>query len=92
MYAVHCRLRDFIRNKGPRDFTTWVEDKWLDLIKINRATLMVAGDLAVGGKAITDAAIDVVRRCEWVVCEQHRASIWLIGEEFPSYWDWGVDT
>jgi hypothetical protein len=92
MYAIHCRLRDFIRNKDSKDFTTWVEDRWLDLLRVDRPTLIAAGDLAIGGKAITDAAMDVVQRCEWAVHEQHRASIWLIGEEFPSYWNWGVDT
>jgi hypothetical protein len=92
MYAVHCRLRDFLRNKNSKDFKTWVEGKWLDVMKVNRVNLIVAGDLGVGGKAITEAALHDIQNCEWVVCEQHRASIWLVGEEFPSYWDWGVDT
>ena len=92
MYAVHCRLRDFLRNKDSKDFTTWIEDTWLDSLKVDRAGLIVHGDLGVSGKPITEAAPDVVQTCEWAVCEQHRASIWLIGEEFPSYWDWAVDT
>ena len=83
MYAVHCRLRDFLRNKDSKDFTTWVEDKWLDVIKVNRANFIVAGDLGVGGKPITEAALNVVQNCEWAICEQHRASIWLLAKSSP---------
>lgn len=89
MYAMHCRIRDFVH---ARDFSAWVEDEWLERLRLSREDLIVDGDLVIGGKPITAASPEDIAKCEWATGERHRASIWLIGEEYPSYWDWTVDT
>lgn len=86
MYAVHCRLRGFLRERDPHDFSTWVEDEWLEMLQLERAHLIVDGDLGIDGKPIAAATREAVQRCEWAICERHRASIWLVGEEYPNYW------
>jgi hypothetical protein len=92
MYALHCRLRAFIRTPGPHDISHWFEDEWLADLDIDRASLYADIDLRIDGKAISNVPIEQVQRCEAATCERHRASIWLIGSEYPSYWGWGVDT
>jgi hypothetical protein len=91
LYAVHCRLRDFLRNHQKEDFTTWIEQEWLDLLKLSRAQLIAGGDLAIDGKPISGAEGNRVRTTEWAVCEQHRGIIWLIGE-YTIYSKTPVDT
>ena len=91
-YAIHCRLREYLRNKTSRDISSWLEQEWLDLLRVDRGCILVEADLGIGGQPISATAEDVAQKCEWSVCRQHRASIWLIGEESPSYWDWPVDT
>jgi|SRR6185312_7435821 len=92
MYAIHCRLRGYLRNKTAGDISHWMEQDWLEALGVDRARLIVDGDLAIGGKPISAVGAENVQKCEWAVCQQHRASIWLVGEEFPSYWGWTVDT
>lgn len=92
MYAVHCRLRDFLRGSNRRDFSSWVDQRWPEVLRLDPARLFVGNELAVGGRALPDVPRNLVQQCEWAVCERHRASIWLIGEEHPTYWNWGVDT
>ena len=81
MYAIHCRVRDFLRNGGSQDFESWLESPWLDMLHLDSSRIIVDRDLAVKGTPITMSAIDQVRTCEWSVNAQHRASIWLVGEE-----------
>ena len=92
MHAVHCRLRDFLRNGEPKDFSTWLDDDWLTTLGLSGRGLIADGDLGIEGKPLATVPSESVKRCEWATRERHRASIWLIGEEHPSYWDWGVDT
>jgi hypothetical protein len=92
MYAMHGRLRQFLRNNLRRDFSTWVEEDWLKVLKLDRSHLIIDGDLGIASKPIAIAPADAVRNCEWAICERHRASIWLVGEKHPDYWGWGVDT
>jgi hypothetical protein len=92
MYAIHCRLRGFLRREEANDFSAWVEQAWLDRLRLARGHLIVDHDLSISGKPIAAAAPGDVRRCERVINERHRTSIWLVGEEHPFYWDWSVDT
>lgn len=93
LYAIHCRLRQFVHfDPRPMDFARWLEPEWLAALDIDPASLLVGGDLAVNGRAITDCPHESLQPVEWVVRDQHRAAIWLRGEKYPSYWDWSVDT
>lgn len=91
MYAVHCRVRDFRRNGGRKDFASWIEPKWLDLLGIDTKRIMSDGDLGFGGQPISSLNADKVARYEWSITEQHRASIWLVGEE-RNHWETTADT
>lgn len=91
MYAIHCRLRDFDRDKQRKPFATWIDKTWMKILGIDVDHLIVDGDLAVDGKAIGDVHEDRLRSFEWVIGERHRASIWLLGE-YPVYSETPVDT
>jgi hypothetical protein len=92
MYVLHCRLRAAIRNRACDNFPAWLEEEWLHRLRLNRDDLIVDGDLSIGQTAIGSATPEAIQRCEWAIHQRHRASIWLIGEEQPDYWAWGVDT
>ncbi len=91
LYAVHCRLRDYLRHRQGKDFTGWIEPEWLDVLHVERQRVIAESDLAIGGIPISKVAEGRIRSCEWAVCEQHRASIWLAGE-YPTYSETPADT
>lgn len=91
MYAVHCRVRDFQRNGSRKDFACWIEPKWLDLLHIDTTRVIADDDLGFGGQPIGSLSADKVARYEWSIAEQHRASIWLVGEE-RNHWETTADT
>ena len=91
VYAIHCRLRDFARNRQRKDFTAWVEEAWIELLKIDPAHLIVHGDLGIGDREIGDAEQHRLRICEWLTFQRHRAIIWLLGN-YPVYSATPVDT
>ena len=41
MYAIHCRLRDCIRQPGQKDFTRWIEMRWLDVPDIDARAVFI---------------------------------------------------
>jgi hypothetical protein len=90
-YAIHCRLRDFIRHREQEDFTRWVEKTWLDAIGLDAADLIVDNDLAIDGKAISDVKDNRVQDCASIAFQRHRAIIWLV-EGYPIYSQTPVDT
>jgi len=77
MYAIHSRLRDFIRNSGRKDFTEWIAPEWLDHLKLDSARLIAGGDLAIDNTAISQTDEESVSLCETIASERHRAIIWL---------------
>jgi hypothetical protein len=79
MYAVHARLRGFLRNGSQCDFTRWVEPDWTARLGIDPATLFYRTDLSVDGSSIDSAPPIRVHECEWITAERHRAIIWLLG-------------
>lgn len=91
MYAIHCRVTGFLRGGGKKDFAGWLERDWLETLKIKPARLLAGGDLAFKGQAIGALGIDHLKRYEQGINEQHRASIWLIGEE-ANHWETVADT
>jgi hypothetical protein len=91
MYAIHCRLRDFLRNGGSKDFTNWIEPRWLEILGIGATRLIINGDLGFKGQPISVLENDQLKQYEWGIREQHRASIWLVGED-QNYWETNADT
>jgi hypothetical protein len=91
LYAIHCRLRDFLRNQQSQHFTKWIEKWWLDALGVPLDYLIVDNDLAIDRKPVTNVPLDRVRTCEWIICERHRAICWLTGE-CPVYWETTADT
>lgn len=91
LYAVHSRLRDFLRNQQPQTFTGWVERWWLDALGVPFDYLIVDNDLAIDRKPVTQVGLERVRTCEWIIRERHRAIRWLTGE-CPVYSETTADT
>jgi hypothetical protein len=90
LYAIHVRLRDFIRNGGRTDFTSWVENTWIDALEVDASHLIVDCDLAIDDKAISEVEISRVQECSYLTFERHRAIIWLLFG-FPIYSETPVD-
>ncbi len=91
MYAIHCRLRDFTRSKGRKNFTSWVEKTWIATLRLDAAQLIVHEDLGIDGKPINEVEESRLQECEWIICERHRGIIWLFGG-YPMYSQTPVDT
>jgi hypothetical protein len=91
LYAIHCRLRQFFRDKQARSIVAWIEPQWLDTLGIE-SPLGPTGDLHIGNVEIADASEEDVRGYEQAVYERHRAAIWIVGEEGPLYSLVSVDT
>jgi hypothetical protein len=81
LYAIHVRLRDFLRHRTSKDFTDRVENSWIDALGIDPHHLIVDNDLAIDGKAIIHAEESRIQDCEHIICERHRAIIWLVDGE-----------
>jgi hypothetical protein len=91
MYAIHCRLRDFLRNHKSCNFTEWIEMDWLAALRIDSGRIIIKGDLKLEDMAVFAYEGDLARRFESAISEQHRASVWLIGE-FVHHWDATAET
>ena len=91
LYAVHCRLRDWMRHRKPKDITSWIEPEWLGVLGMEADALLAGSDLKVGGQAVHEAGTERMHECECITRERHRAAIWLVGE-YPVYGETPVDT
>jgi hypothetical protein len=91
LYAIHCRLRQFNRDRSLHDIAHWIESDWLQTLGIDNV-LASTGDLAVNGVPLAESLESAWRSCESVTFERHRAAIWLIGEYGPIYSEVSVDT
>jgi Domain of unknown function (DUF4272) len=91
IYAIHCRLRDFARNRQRKDFAAWVDREWIDVLKIDAAHLIVHGDLGIDDREISEAEQHNLQTCEWLTFRRHRAIVWLLGNH-PVYSETPVDT
>lgn len=78
LYAVHSRLRDFACNKHHEDITRWIEKSWLDLLDLDASAIIVNDDLAIDGKIISEVETSRLQEFESIICERHRAIIWLL--------------
>ena len=90
-YAIHCRLKDYAKNKDRKEIVTRVEMAWIDLLRIDPDHFIVCGDLGIYDKEISDAEQERVQDCVWLTFERHRAIIWLLGGH-PIYSETPVDT
>ena len=75
-YAVHWRLRDFAERGEALDLAAWARNGQQGQMRFDRVPLL-GGDLAVGGRPISDADPDVVEVSLGVVGERLRALNWL---------------
>lgn len=91
LYAVHCRLREYLRTRSAKNIAHWIEPDWLRLLEIE-TPLGLEYDLRVGDDELVHVPEDKVRQCEWAICERHRAIVWLVGEEGPIYSQVPTDT
>ena len=91
LYAVHCRLRWYLRTGSPESVAHWIEPDWLGILGIE-SPLGPQQDLRIGDVEIAQASPESVKHCEWAVCERHRAIVWLVGEEGPIYSQVPADT
>jgi hypothetical protein len=91
LYGVHSRLRDFLCNQQPQFFAGWVERWWLDALGIPFDYLIVNNDLAIDRMPVTQAGLERVQTCEWIIRERHRAIRWLTGG-CPVYSETTADT
>jgi hypothetical protein len=91
LYAMHCRVRAFLRDKDARSVADWFEPEWLEILGIN-SPLGRMGDLTIGESELHESAPQNVNEFEWAVCERHRAIVWLVGEGGPLYSEVTADT
>jgi hypothetical protein len=91
MYAIDARLSDFIRHRKKKDITHWVDLTWLAALGLDATDLIVDGDLAIDGKAISEVEFSRVRECSSIIYGRHQAIIWLV-EGYPLYSETPVDT
>jgi hypothetical protein len=90
-YAIHCRLRQFAREQVPNDIRHWIEDEWIETLRIDRV-LDESGDLSIQGVSVSSVDGDVLSACESTTYERHLSAIWLTGEGGPLYSEVTVDT
>ncbi len=91
LYAVHSRLRAYLRHPASKDFRGWIEEDWLDLLRVNTCELLAGDDLGIDGVPVAEADLERIREVEWVTTERHRAVLWLLGDA-ASYSEVHVDT
>lgn len=90
-YAIHCRIRDYQRTKSVKNIEQWIEMDWLKTLGVD-SPLGLNHDFLIGGVEISAANDEIIRQTEEIICERHRAIIWLSGEGGPLYSQVTVDT
>jgi len=89
-YDAHCSLRGFLNHGGDGHLASWIGD-FLRILKIEQSAVSVKGILAFKGNPLPGVNRTKLKDWEHVICERHRAAIWLVGEE-PVYTELPVDT
>jgi hypothetical protein len=90
-YAIHCRLREYLRTRSPSNFSEWIEVDWLNALGIE-IPLAPQQDLRIDDIELALAEDEKIKQCEFVTSERHRAIIWLVGEDGPAYSQVTADT
>lgn len=83
LYAIHARLRDFIRHKNKKDFASWLNEEWLTSLRLDASVLIANGDLAIDNKPISHAREIRLQECSWIALERHRMIEWLGDTHIP---------
>jgi hypothetical protein len=89
-YDVHCALRGFLNHGGDGRLAPWIGD-YVDALGLDRAEVMVEKGLAFERAPLADADRKRLEDWESVICERHRAAMWLVGDE-DRYTEISVDT
>lgn len=89
-YDLHCTLRGFLHYRGKGRLAPWI-GHYLEVIGLPAENIMRDGGLLFDGKPLVDSERGHAERWETIVCERHRATIWLAGEQ-PVYTELTVDT
>jgi len=89
-YDVHCTLRGFLNHGGDGHLARWI-GKFCKRLRLDQPSVMIDGGLAFEGKTLAEAERRRLQEWESVICERHRAAIWLVGEDVR-YTEISVDT
>lgn len=89
-YDAHCTLRGYLNHCGHGRLAADTGDH-LKILGVETSAVMVKGYLAFKGRPVSRIKRAELWEWEHVICERHRAAIWLVGEE-PSYTELSVDT
>jgi hypothetical protein len=89
-YDVHCKVRGFLNRGTESHVSDWIGEQ-LTILKIDPTTVIREGNLTVAGKLLRDTNREWLEDWESVICERHRAAIWLVGED-PLYTEISVAT
>jgi uncharacterized protein DUF4272 len=89
-YDVHCSLRGFLNWNGDGHLASWIGD-YVKVLGLKRKKVMAGKSLAFEGKPLAETDRERLEQWEPVICERHRASMWLVGDEDP-YTEISVDT
>jgi Domain of unknown function (DUF4272) len=89
-YDVHVSLRGFLFHGGDGNLATWI-GQYVNTLGLSRESVVIEGGLVFEGSPLSGA--DRARLEEWeaVICERHRAAMWLAGTDEP-YTEISVDT
>lgn len=86
LFATHSRINHFIRQKEERSVESWFEPAWFETLRID-SIVAKSGDIAIGSRSLTEFDEKELFHVQEYLADRHQASIWLIGEEGPGYWD-----
>ena len=89
-YDLHCSLRCYLKHGGDGHLASWIGDD-LHLLGIDPADVMIDGRIAFRRRRVEEVGRKELQDWESVVCERHRASIWLRGYDEP-FTELPVDT
>lgn len=89
-YDLHCTLRGFLNHGGNGQLSSWI-GQYLAVLELPPKQLMSGLFPLVDDVPLIEASRDRLEAWENIVCERHRATIWLVGED-PLYTGLTVDT
>lgn len=89
-YDVHSTLRSVIHYGGTGRLPHWIAD-YAQVLGLAPDCVLRDGFLLLDGKPIAESHDTRAKAWEEVICERHRAAIWLLGEH-PVYTELNVDT
>jgi hypothetical protein len=89
-YDLHCTLRGFLFHSGNGCLANWI-GQYLAVLAVDPRAVQQGNSLLYGGRPLRESERDRLQKWEWIICERHRAAIWLVGED-QLYTELLVDT